>query len=102
MRLLPSAKDPPMNAYPLTIAALLLALFVYVGAVVAVGRARGRFKVEAPATSGHPTFDRLFRAQQNTMEQTVLFVPLLTLAAATFGDRVGAIFGLVWSAGRLL
>ena len=56
-----------MNAYPLTIAALLLALFVYVGAVVAVGQARGRFKVEAPATTGHPTFDRLFRAQQNRL-----------------------------------
>lgn len=91
-----------MNAYPLTIAALLLALFVYVGAVIAVGQARGRFKVEAPATTGHPTFDRLFRAQQNTLEQTILFLPLLALAAVTFGDRVAGIYGLVWSAGRLL
>ena len=91
-----------MNAYPLTIAALLLALVVYVGAVIAVGRARGRFKIDAPATTGHPTFERMFRAQQNTLEQTVLFLPLLALAAATFGDRVGGIYGLVWSVGRLL
>ena len=32
----------------------------------------------------------------------MLFLPLLALAAATFGDRVAGIYGLVWSAGRLL
>ncbi|MEO7787445.1 MAG: MAPEG family protein [Sphingomicrobium sp.] len=91
-----------MPQYPLTTAALLLALFVYVGAVMAVGQARGRFKIEAPATTGHPVFERLFRAQQNTVEQIILFLPVLGLAAATFGDRVAGSFGLLWSLARIL
>ena len=91
-----------MPHYPLATAVLLLALVVYVGAVIAVGQARGRFKIDAPATTGHPTFERVFRAQQNTLEQTILFLPLLALTAATFGDRVAGSYGLIWSLGRIL
>ena len=30
-----------------------------------VGKARGKYGVKAPATSGHEVFDRYFRVQQN-------------------------------------
>ncbi|WP_347717802.1 MAPEG family protein [Sphingomonas sp.] len=91
-----------MPAYPLTTAALMLALVVYVGAVMSVGRARGKYGVQAPATTGDPAFERVFRAQQNTVEQIILFLPLLALAALRFGDLTAGIYGLVWSAGRIL
>lgn len=91
-----------MNDYPLTIAALLLALLAYLYATIAVGRGRGKYKVAAPATTGHPDFERIFRAHQNTVEQFVFFVPLLALTAVMWGDRIAALYGLIWSVGRLL
>ena len=91
-----------MTQYPLTIAALLLGLAVYIWSGALVGRARGKFNVQAPATSGAPEFDRLFRAQMNTLEQIVVFVPLLAIAAALWGDRIAAAYGLLWSVGRIL
>ena len=38
----------------------------------------------------------------NTLEQIVMFVPLLVLAAALWGDRIAAAYGLLWSVGRIL
>ncbi|GLR47681.1 MAPEG family protein [Sphingomonas astaxanthinifaciens] len=91
-----------MTAYPLTIATLLLALAIYIWAMLKVGRARATYKVQAPAVTGHEAFERVFRAQQNTVEQMVPFIPLLALAAAFWGDKWGALYGLVWCAGRVL
>lgn len=38
-----------------------------------------RTTVLAPATSGHPEFDRRYRIQQNTLEQLLAFIPALWL-----------------------
>lgn len=91
-----------MHQYPFTVAALLLALLVYIWAAMKVGRARAKFGVKAPAVHGDEDFERVFRAQQNTVEQIMLFVPLLAVAAWLWGDRAAAIYGLVWSIGRVL
>ena len=91
-----------MTDYPLTVSALLLALLVYAWAALRVGRARARYGVKAPAVAGHEAFERVFRAQQNTVEQMVIFVPLLWLAATLWGDAVAAGYGLTWSIGRVL
>jgi len=91
-----------MNDYPLTVAALLLALLVYVWATFKVGKARAKFGVAAPAVHGNEDFERVFRGQQNTVEQLLLFLPLLAVAAWLWGDLYAAIYGLVWSVGRLL
>ena len=91
-----------MNTYPLSVASLLLALVAYLYATIAVGRGRAKYKVAAPATTGHPDFDRIFRAHQNTVEQFVFFVPLLGLAAMLWGDHIAALYGLIWSVGRFL
>ena len=84
-----------MIAYPLTITSLLLALLVYVWAMIKVGRARARFGVPAPAVHGNPDFERVFRAHQNTVEQLIIFLPLLAIAAWLWGDRYAAIYGAV-------
>ena len=91
-----------MNHYPLTVGALLLALLVYVWATFKVGRARAKFGVVAPAIHGDENFERVFRAHQNTVEQMILFLPLLAVAAWVWGDLAAAIYGLVWSLGRIL
>ena len=91
-----------MTAFPLTIATLLLALAIYIWAMLKVGRARGAYQVKAPAVTGPEAFERVFRAQQNTVEQMLPFIPLLALAAAFWGDTWGALYGLVWCAGRVL
>jgi glutathione S-transferase len=91
-----------MHHYPYTVGALLLALLVYVWATLKVGRARAKFGVRAPAVHGDENFERVFRAHQNTVEQMVLFLPLLAVAAWLWGDRGAAIYGLVWSLGRVL
>jgi glutathione S-transferase len=91
-----------MTAYPLTVSTLLLALLVYAWAALKVGRARAAYGVKAPAVAGHDAFERVFRAQQNTVEQMLFFVPLLWVAASLWGDMWAAAYGAVWSVGRIL
>lgn len=90
------------HAIPLTVTALVAALSVYVYAFMRVGWARTRYGVEAPAATGVPEFDRAFRAQQNTVEQMILFLPLLGLAAYLWGDLGGGVYGAIWCVGRIL
>ena len=42
---------------------------------VRVGASRGKYGVKAPACSGNDTFERLYRVQQNTLEQLIIFIP---------------------------
>jgi uncharacterized membrane protein YecN with MAPEG domain len=72
------------------------------GIVMSVGRARLRYKVEAPAVTGDPIFERHFRVQQNTVEQLVIFFPALFLFAQLVGEGLAAILGLVFVAGRVI
>jgi uncharacterized MAPEG superfamily protein len=67
-----------------------------------VGRARGKYKVAAPAIGGHPVFERYFRVHQNTMEQLVAFVPATWLFATYVNPTWAAWLGLVFVVGRAL
>jgi glutathione S-transferase len=67
-----------------------------------VGAARNRYGVHAPASSGHPTFDRLFRVQQNTLESLVALVPGLYLFARYWGPYIAAALGVLYLLGREL
>ncbi|HEV2621959.1 MAG TPA: MAPEG family protein [Frateuria sp.] len=79
----------------------LLAMLLLFGTAFAVGRARGRYGIAAPATSGHPAFERAFRVQMNTLEAAMLFLPTLWLAASYGFAFWAGIAGLVWLAGRI-
>ena len=46
-----------------------------------VGRARMKYGVAAPATSGNADFERVFRVQMNTLENAMLFLPSLWVFA---------------------
>src|ERR1700742_3514770 len=68
------------------------------------GRMRGKHKIAAPATTGHPQFERALRIQMNTVEQVVIFLPLLWIATTYFRiiGWLPAALGFVWCVGRLI
>jgi glutathione S-transferase len=80
----------------------LLAIIVTFVFASRVAYLRGRYKVEAPATAGNPDFERGFRAHMNTVENLVLFVPLLWLATIYYGGRLPFWIGLVWILSRIV
>jgi glutathione S-transferase len=88
--------------YPLTSLAVVLALLVYLVLGFLVGAARGKFNVPAPASSGHPEFDKRYRVHMNTLEQLAMFLPAVFLAVPVLGDVVTAAIALVWSLGRII
>jgi glutathione S-transferase len=83
-------------------AVTIIALIVYLVLGANVARARGRYQVAAPSVDGHPAFARIYRVQQNTLEQLVLFLPALWLFALAVGDPWAGLIGLVWPIGRIL
>jgi uncharacterized MAPEG superfamily protein len=93
---MPAFPLPPLTA-AITLCTLTL-LFV-IGALVS--RARGKYDVKAPATTGHPIFERHYRVQMNTLENAVAFLPALWLCAYAVGDRWTAAIGAVWIVGRI-
>ena len=80
----------------------ILALGQFVLFSVQVGSMRGKHGVKAPAMSGHPEFERMFRIQQNTMEQLVVFVPALWIFAQYVNPLWAAGLGLVFIIGRFI
>ncbi len=81
-----------------TLAAVLQAL--YFG--VLVGRARARYGVHAPATTGDATFERYYRVQVNTNETLIIFLPALWIAAQFWNPAWGAILGAIYLVGRMI
>ena len=88
--------------YHFTALVTLLAVMVYFYSSILVSRARGKFGVKLPAISGNPDFERVFRAQMNTLEWMPIFLPSLWLFAIYISDIGAAVLGLVWIAGRIL
>ena len=79
-----------------------LALLEYWVFLWLCGQARGRFGVAAPATAGHPEYERYFRVQMNTLEQLVLFLPGLAGFAVFVSETFAALLGGVFIVGRAL
>lgn len=80
----------------------LLALMQFMLFSIQVGAMRVKHGVKAPAISGHPEFERMFRIQQNTMEQLVVFVPALWIYAHLVNPLWGAGIGLFFIIGRFV
>jgi len=88
----------------LSAAVTVLAVIVCLYTSVVAGRMRARHGVKAPAVTGAPEFERAYRVQMNTLEQFVLFLPLLWVATAlpvAIGYLAPA-FGLLWVVGRVI
>jgi glutathione S-transferase len=89
-----------MPHYTALVTLLAVVLYFYTGKLVA--RARSKFGVIAPATTGNPDFERAFRVQQNTLEWMPIFLPLLWFFVLYVNDWGAALLGLVWIVGRIL
>ena len=96
-----------MFATPATVLsalATLLAVMVLFYTFGQAGRLRSRHKIMAPAVTGHPEFERALRVQMNTVEQVVIFLPLLWIATTYFRiiGWLPAALGFVWVLGRII
>jgi glutathione S-transferase len=81
---------------------ILLALAEYLGMAALVGRARARFGVHAPATTGHPEFERVNRVHMNTLENLVVFVPAVWLFAQYVSEAWAAVLGALFVVARAI
>jgi glutathione S-transferase len=88
--------------YHFTALVTCLAILLYFLTSIQVSRARVAFGIKAPATSGNPDFERVFRVQMNTLEWMPIFLPSLWLFALYINDALAAAFGLAWIVGRVL
>ena len=79
-----------------------LALLEFLYFAFEVGRARGRYKVPAPATTGNEIFERYFRVQMNTLEQLVVFIPSVLIFGQYLSPYLAAAIGAVFLIGRLV
>ena len=84
--------------YTHLIIALALLQFLYFG--IEVGRAREKYGVHAPATTGNEVFERYFRVQMNTLEQLVIFVPSMLIVSHYVDPRIPAALGVIFLIGR--
>lgn len=82
------------------VAGLAILQFIYFGALV--GMARGKYGVNAPATSGHEMFERAYRIHMNTLEQLVGFLPALLIAGMYWSNPIIAAIGAVYIVGRFV
>jgi len=83
-------------------AVILLAVLQYVVIGVFVGMARGWYGVAAPATTGHPKFERWFRVHQNSLEMLMAFVPAMWLYGWWVSPTWAVGIGLVFVAARII
>jgi glutathione S-transferase len=81
------------------ITVLAILFYFYTGYGVSV--AREKYGVRAPAISGNPDFERVFRVQANTLEWMPIFLPALWLFAYYVSDAGAAVLGLIWIGGRI-
>ena len=80
----------------------VLALLQYVWFGIQVGSMRAKYEVKAPAVSGTPEFERMFRVHYNTMEQLVLFLPALWIFAHLVTPLCAAGIGVLYLVGRFV
>ncbi len=80
----------------------ILILFQYTYFGYKVGAARKATGTKAPMSSGPPEFECMNRVHLNTMEQLVMFLPLLWLYADNINPLWAAGFGAVFIVGRFL
>jgi uncharacterized MAPEG superfamily protein len=79
---------------------VLASLIQYTVFGALVGKARMTYKVEAPAVSGDPIFERYYRVHMNTLESLVLFLPSIFVFATYVRTDIAAALGVVFIIGR--
>lgn len=78
------------------------ALLQYMWFGFQVAGARGKYGIKAPTMVGHDVFERIYRVQMNTLEQLVVFLPVLWMAARYWNPAWMAAIGAVYLVGRMM
>lgn len=81
---------------------ILLALVQYTWFSVRVGIARGKYGVKAPKTTGDEAWECLYRVQENTLEQLIIFIPGMVAFALYVRPTWVLVPGLLFLVGRQL
>jgi glutathione S-transferase len=81
---------------------ILLALAQFTFFSVRVGATRSKHGVNAPKTTGDEAWERLYRVQQNTMEQLVIFVPAMLAFSVYLSSRWVLVPGVIFLVARQL
>ena len=85
-----------------TVLIILLALVQFTVFTGRVGLNRDKLGVKAPDTSGDERWERMYRVQQNTMEQLVIFIPSMIAFSFFTSARWGLLPGVLFLVGRQL
>ncbi len=80
----------------------ILSLILFYILSVNVGIARAKYKVPAPQITGDENFERVFRVQQNTLEQLIIFIPALWTFSLFVNAIAANILGGIWIVGRII
>ena len=81
---------------------IVLALLEYMVMGGLVGFARAKYKIAAPAMTGHPEFERTNRVHVNTLENLIIFIPSVWIFGAFVSAQWAAILGFVFVAARVV
>jgi len=91
-----------MTHLPYTTLFTLLIVALMFWTSIIVGKARYKYEVKAPATTGHEMFDRAYRVQMNTIEAALLVLPAMWIYSAFIGDAGAGVAGLIWVIARIV
>ena len=86
----------------LVLVVMLAALIEYMVFAGLVGAARGKYGIRAPATTGHPQFERIYRVHQDTLEALIVFVPALLVFACYLSFSWAAGLGVAFIVARAI
>ncbi len=81
---------------------VIMALIEYLFFQGMAGKARGQYQIKAPAIIGNENFERTLRVQQNTLEQLIIFIPVIYLAGFYANEIAAALLGSLFLIGRPL
>jgi glutathione S-transferase len=95
-------KDIGAYAYPYAALATLVMILLISIFSITVGKMREKHGIKAPASIGHIEFESANRVHLNTIEQAVIFLPVMWIFAATVSDLYAGAAGALWIVGRLV
>ena len=79
---------------------ILVALLQYIFFTGRTGFTRGKYEVKAPKITGNDEWERIFRVQQNTMEQLVIFIPSMLIFSNYVSHTWVILPGVIFLIGR--